>query len=77
MPRFEFALSTADAVRQAGVVHSETFDDALSVVGNHITPNEGDTLEIGVRGFPPARFECVSTMIEGEPLWKPAGQLAA
>jgi hypothetical protein len=77
MPRFEFALSTADAVRQAGVVHSETFTDALSVVGQHITPNEGDTLEIGVRGFPPAKFECVSTLIEGEPLWKPAGQLAA
>jgi hypothetical protein len=77
MPRFEFALSTEDAVRQAGVVHSENFTDALSLVGQHITPSQGDTLEIGVRGFPPAKFECVSTLIQGEPLWKPTGQMAA
>jgi hypothetical protein len=77
MTRFEFALSTADAVRQAGVVHSDSFTNALSLVGQHITPNQGDTLEIGVRGFPPARYECVSTLIEGEPLWKPAGEMAA
>ena len=77
MPRFEFSVSTDDTVRQAGVVHSETFTDALSLVNQHVNANEGDTLEIGVRGFPPARFECVSTMIEGEPLWLPSNQLAA
>jgi hypothetical protein len=77
MPRFEFALSTVDTVRRTGVVNSESFADALALVGEHADAHAGDTLEIGVRGFPPARFECVSTLIDGEPLWRPTGKLAA
>jgi len=77
MPRFEFSVGTDDAVRQTGVVHSATFTDALSLVSQHVTASTGDTLEIGVRGFPPARFECASTVVEGEPFWIPANRMAA
>src|SRR3954463_8452317 len=76
MPRFEFSVSTDDTVRQAGVVHSHTFTDAISLVNQHVTASQGDTLEIGVRGFPPARFECVNNVLEGEPLWMPPTRLA-
>jgi hypothetical protein len=77
MPRFTFALSTTELVREAGVIKSESLAEALDLVGEHATVNAGDTLEIGVRGFPPARFECVSTMIKGSPLWRAHGRLAA
>ncbi len=83
MPRFSFALSNSARVREAGVVTSETFAEALDLVGENVEVSAGDTLEIGVSGFPPARFECVSTLIKGEPLWAPAtspasaGRLAA
>ena len=77
MPRFMFALSTTELVREAGVIKSETLAQALDLVGEHATINAGDMLEIGVKGFPPARFECVSTMIKGSPLWRARGQLAA
>ena len=79
MPRYSFALSTRDMVREAGVVTSETFAQALEAVAEHTIVSTGDTLEIGVSGFPPAHFECVSTLIKGEPLWRPAdgGRMAA
>ena len=77
MPRFAFALHTDENIRRAGVVTSESFDDALALVSEHIEARTGDRLEIGVRGFPPARFECVAALIEGEPLWRPLGKLAA
>jgi hypothetical protein len=37
----------------------------------------GDTLEIGVLGFPPARFECVGSLEAGYPIWMPFGRQAA
>jgi len=76
MPRFQFSLSTTNVVREAGVVQSESFADALSAIGEHLTANEGDTLEIGVTGFPPARYEFVRGL-EGTQTWRPAGLLAA
>jgi hypothetical protein len=38
---------------------------------------KGDTLEIGVSGFPPAHFECIAALMDGDVLWRPAGQKAA
>ena len=76
MPRFQFSLSTTNVVREAGVVQSESFADALSAIGEHLTANEGDTLEIGVTGFPPARYEFVQGL-EGTQTWRRAGLLAA
>jgi len=40
-----------------------------------VTASAGDMLEIGVPGFPPARFECVSGL--GENMWRPTGLMAA
>jgi len=77
MPRFSFAVRSTNEVREAGVVQSESFGDALSAISEHVSALEGDTLEIGVSGFPPARFECVWLADSGASSWRPAGQLAA
>ena len=72
-----FSLSTSEEARQAGVIHSTSFDEALRLVGERMTVSQGDTLEIGVRGFPPARYECVETLFDGSVFWQPAAKLAA
>lgn len=77
MPRFAFALKGVDEVRQTGVVQSESFSDALTVVSRHLTVQEGDTLEIGVAGFPPARYEFVPSDSVAAVNWRPIGLLAA
>jgi hypothetical protein len=77
MTRFEFALRGTDEIRQAGVVQSESFSDALSLVSRHVTVQDGDTLEIGVAGFPPARFAFVPTLdAVAEVNWRPIGFFA-
>ena len=76
MPRFKFALSGPEEVREAGIVHSESFAEALTTIGEQSTLTEGDTLEIGVPGFPPARYHYLG-MVRGERSWRPAGLLAA
>ena len=77
MPRFQFALKSTHEVREAGVVQSESFSDALTLVSKHITVRDGDTLEIGVAGFPPARYEFVPTENVDAVNWRPLGLLAA
>ena len=77
MPRFQFQLRTTQQVREAGMVQSDSFTDALTAISEHVTANEGDTLEIGVNGFPPAHFECVWSASRGSTDWRPAGQMAA
>jgi hypothetical protein len=77
MTRFEFALRSTSEIRQAGVVQSESFDDALSLVSKHLTVQDGDTLEIGVAGFPPARYAFVPSDAVEEVNWRPIGLLAA
>lgn len=76
MPQFSFALTTLGDVREAGVVQSESFSEAITAIEEHASPKQGDRLEIGVAGFPPARYECVSGL-RGAPAWRPAGLLAA
>ena len=78
MSQFQFAISSGpDCVRQAGVVESDSFDEAVVLLGERIPVKEGDSLEIGVLGFPPARYECVGAIRGGRPLWAPQGRLAA
>jgi hypothetical protein len=73
-----FALSTSDDSRQAGLIQSPTFEQALQLVGERMTVTRGDTLEIGVKGFPPARYECVEALLDGSVFWQPAAaKLAA
>jgi hypothetical protein len=71
MSRFRFTLSNA-AVRQEGTVESDTFVNAVDTLWHHVDVKRGDVLEIGVLGFPPARFECVAEIGEGKPFWKAA-----
>lgn len=75
MARYTFSLDTNDDVVQAGVVQSPSFTEALEAVSEQLAVKQGDRLVIGVPGFPPARFECVS-LFEGDVLWQPL-QLAA
>lgn len=76
MTRFEFALKSPDEIRQAGVVQSESFSDALSLVSKHVTVQDGDTLEIGVAGFPPARYAFVASEAVDTVAWRPIGLAA-
>jgi hypothetical protein len=71
MSRFRFSVSNA-AVRQEGTVESDTFVNAVDTLWQHVDVKQGDVLEIGVLGFPPARFECVAEIGEGKPFWKAA-----
>ena len=76
MTRFEFALKSPAEIRQVGVVQSESFNDALSLVSKHVTVQDGDTLEIGVAGFPPARFAFVPSETIDAVAWRPLGLAA-
>ncbi len=78
MSKYLFAISSGpEFIRRAGVVESGSFDDAVNLLGERIPVQEGDSLEIGVAGFPPARYSCVGAVKSGRPVWVPEGQLAA
>jgi len=78
MSKYQFAISSGpESIRQAGVVESDSFDEAVVLLGERIPVQEGDSLEIGVFGFPPARYECVGAVRGRRPLWVPQGKLAA
>lgn len=76
MTRYLFSISTDEGMRRVGVVQSDNFAGAMSVLESQVRVGAGDTLEIGVPGFPPARYQAIS--MEGAPLsWRPQGLLAA
>ena len=77
MPRYQFAIGGTGAVREAGFVHSESFADAINAISQRVHAHTGDTLEIGVSGFPPARYECLWAENGTARSWKPEGLLAA
>jgi hypothetical protein len=58
-------------------VESDSFSEAVLLLGEKIPVRTGDSLEIGVSGFPPARFQCVSAAKGGKPVWMPEGRMAA
>ena len=70
MSKFRFSLSNA-VVRQEGTVESDTFTNAVDSIWQHVDVKQGDVLEIGVLGFPPARYECVAE-VGDRPFWKAA-----
>ena len=76
MPRFVFAIGDGRLVREVGSVQRDSFKDALAAIGEEITIEEGDTLEIGVRGFPPARYQCLWPMEQEAPTWLPVRMAA-
>ena len=78
MPRYQFSISSpTERVRLAGAITSETFSQALEAIADQADAGEGDTLEIGVTGFPPARFELMESEEDGTISWRPAGLMAA
>jgi len=78
MSKYQFAISSGpDSIRQAGVVESDSFDEAVMLLGEKVPVQAGDSLEIGVFGFPPARYQCVGAVHGGRPVWMPEGKLAA
>ena len=78
MATYTFSLSTSEDARQAGLIQSSSFEEALRLVGERMTVSQGDTLEIGVKGFPPARYECVESLLDGTVFWQPVStKLAA
>ena len=72
MATYTFSLSTSADAREAGIVQSASFEDALRLVGERMTVSRGDLLEIGVKGFPPARFQCAESLLDGTVFWQPA-----
>jgi len=77
MATYTFSLSTSEEARQAGLIQSTSFDEALRLVGERMTVSRGDTLEIGVNGFPPAHYECVESLLDGSVFWQPASSKMA
>lgn len=76
MSKFCFSVNGADS-RQAGVVESDSFVAAIDALGEHVDVRMGDVLEIGVFGFPPARYHCVGAINGRHPVWMPAAAEAA
>ena len=77
MSKYQFAISSGpEFIRRAGVVESDSFDEAVVLLGTKISVRAGDSLEIGVHGFPPARFQCIGEL-KSRPIWVPEGRLAA
>jgi hypothetical protein len=76
MATYTFSLSNSTEARQAGLIQSASFEEALQLVGERISVTQGDKLEIGVRGFPPAHYECVQSLLDGSVFWQPV-RLAA
>jgi hypothetical protein len=77
MPSYQFSINSGSNMTRAGIVRSETFEGALEAIDDQMEPAAGDTLQIGVRGFPPAHFECVWSVEDGVRSWMPARALAA
>ena len=75
MSRYSFAVSGLES-RHEGVIDCDSFLGAVDALGQHVDVRTGDLLEIGVAGFPPARYQCVGE-IRSLPVWMPAGQRAA
>ena len=69
MSKFRFSVSNLQ-MRQEGIIESPTFTAAVGALGKKVEVHAGDTLEIGVLGFPPARYQCMGRL-ENEPFWVP------
>ena len=76
MSKVRFSVSNLSS-RRDGVIESDSFTDAVDTLGREVVVTKGDVLEIGVYGFPPARYECVGLLEGTRPVWFPAGSRLA
>jgi hypothetical protein len=77
MPRYQFSVGREGVVREAGAVLSESFHDALTAIAERSSVTHGETLEIGVEGVPPARYEFVMATLGTTGEWAPASRRLA
>lgn len=77
MNRFWFALWVGDAIRGTGAVEAASLPEALRVVSQRGVPKAGDRLEIGIDGFPPARYVCVFEDFDTPLRWRLTNARAA
>jgi hypothetical protein len=77
MPNFMFAHRSVDGDGEVGFVRSGSFAEAFDAIQEQLPASEGDLLELGVQGFPPARYLCIGKGSMGRPSWRPLAQLAA
>lgn len=78
MTRFEFSLNAlGEQLGLAGSVTCGSLSDALQIIGQKTDALEGDQLEIGVPGFPPARFVRICADDGSACSWKLVERLAA
>lgn len=75
MSKYCFSVSNVET-RHEGIIESPSFLAAVDALADHVDVRKGDVLEIGVKGFPPARYECVGEM-SSLPVWMPASPMAA
>jgi hypothetical protein len=68
MSKFRFSLISPEC-RHEGTIHGPSFQDAVESLWQHVDVHRGDVLEIGVNGFPPARYQCSATLVTGKPMW--------
>lgn len=59
MTRYWFAHWRGQGVENTGALEAPSLQEALRLVARRGRPFAGDQLEIGMTGFPPARYECV------------------
>lgn len=77
MPRFWFALCRGENIRGTGTLTASSLCDALRSVSRRGAPVAGDSLEIGLEGFPPARYECVFRDFDTPLAWQLVNRMAA
>ena len=76
MAHFTFSLNRAGIAADAGAVICDSFTEALDAIAREPQVAIGDMIDIGVPGFPPARFECVPLGESGR-AFQPVHRLAA
>lgn len=77
MTRFWFAHSRGDVIHRSGALEAPNLVEALRVVARRGNPTAGDRLDIGLAGFPPARYECVFQGFETPLSWRLINSMAA
>ena len=77
MKRFWFAHVRGEEIHNSGSLIALTLPEALRCVARRGLPSSGDRLDIGLNGFPPARYECVFEDFDGPLAWRLVNATAA
>ena len=75
MKRFWFAHVRGEEIHNSGSLVAGTLPEALRCVARRGLPSTGDRLDIGMEGFPPARYECVFQDVDVPLAWRLVNQM--